>query len=618
MTSINSNHHHYHDNSNNSNSNHHYHDNYSNYSTKSNSTNSNYSYNSNEKTKMKNNTFSFLGVHRGMYLEVTHEYERDDEDIDTTRRLLWPDRGDGTSFVSRDDYPDTSDDEDGDAKRHERIKQALEARRAMLAQRTDRSSPEPEEQDEEESVIFFDDSEDEVDDHNDDCHSDEDSGADDDEYDADDEHECDGPASYKRRIHKRRPNRQVINLGYDADDEHDSDEPGDCKPYDGSTTPQCRSPRTEPPHISRGYDAETTVALLNHPHHWESSLTSSPSSSPCTPFHQTRAYRLRMAELEDDSSEFYSEEDDSKNNDTDEDDGPRRWPLSDSQLITISEPIISRGWRSCGQVDDQASPFLVPPRYTDLPLFESSPSDKSTTGGYQPQEFVDDFGASILAACPLGPMQFQHEEVGEVSSPLRASVNPRKHARSFDLGEEEDERDTKLRHLSSMPQVQDFGASTLAARPLGSLPVPHEEGDTVSSPLRASVNWRKHARSSDLGEEECERDRKLRRLSSMPRVLEEPQVSPVAEEASTSQNIFVFGAKSPTFDFSFEVSTQPGPASPLRMPPQVETPARAPPPSTPPLPPPALTSNADTLEQTPQSDILPSIEPTTHPQDDNV
>ncbi|KAG0228526.1 hypothetical protein BGW41_003386, partial [Actinomortierella wolfii] len=220
----------------------------------------------------------------------------------------------------------------------------------------------------------------------------------------------------------------------------------------------------------------------------------------------------------------------------------------------------------------------------------------STTGeGYQSREFVVDFGASILAACPLGPMHFQHEEVDEVFSPLRASVNPRK--RSLDLGEEEDERDTKLRRLSSMPQVQDFGASILEARPLG------------------------RYQSRTRGGGHC--------LLVSSFFHEPPEARPIVRSGRRRV--------SPTFEFSFVPSTQPEPpslstpaafegdslqASPPRTPPQlepteqVETPVRAPLPGTPPLPVP--TNNVDTLGQTQHSDTPPTIQPTTHPQDDEA
>ncbi|KAG0223850.1 hypothetical protein BGW42_005508, partial [Actinomortierella wolfii] len=132
------------------------------------------------------------------------------------------------------------------------------------------------------------------------------------------------------------------------------------------------------------------------------------------------------------------------------------------------------------------------------------------------------------------------------------------HARSSDPGEEECERDTKLRRPLSMPQVLDFGASILAARPLGTLPLQYEERDDAPSPLRAFDNSRKHPRSLDLGDEECERDPKHHRPSSMPHVLETPQVGPAAEEAGEGQATFIFGG-SPTFDFNFMPSTASGP-----------------------------------------------------------
>ncbi|KAG0220923.1 hypothetical protein BGW41_007424, partial [Actinomortierella wolfii] len=442
---------------------------------------------------------------RGEYVERIVQYDSDEEDVYTTPRVLWPDRGDGKSFVSHEDYPDDDDEEDSLIQvREETLRLGREACRGTYS----------DDQDAEDDVVYFDD-EDESDKENIDpliktaneaAHPD----------DEDEEREglvCDqADSGYYYTI---------------EDAENYGDE------YDGALTPKRRSPTTpdEPPEISRGYYAESAVALCRLP---PSVGPQSASTTPHTPPPRRALFSHHlMAELENDFSEYYSE-DDFEDNDADDDEEESedpcmlRWPLSDSWLHTRKQPMVPRGSQSCSQLEGRSSPFLAAPRETgtlasstvgDMPLLPErysahmSPSIRGASvappsmepgigAGYQPHEFVADFGASILAACPLGPLNVQYEEEDGVSSPLRASVHPRKHARSLDLGEEEDERGAKLRRLSSMPQVLDFGASILAARPLGSLPVQYEEEGDVSSPLRASVNPRKHARSSDPGEEE--------------------------------------------------------------------------------------------------------------------
>ncbi|KAG0221339.1 hypothetical protein BGW42_007842 [Actinomortierella wolfii] len=293
---------------------------------------------------MPSNIYSIICVHRGEYLRRIVQYDSDEEDVLTTPRLLWPDRGDGKSFVSHEDYPDDDDEEDGLIHvREETLRLGREACRGTYS----------DDQDAEDDVVYFDD-EDESDKENVDPLIE---TADEVAHPDDEDEEREGLVCDQADSGYYYTTEDAENYGSE---------------YDGALTPKRRSPTTpdEPPEISRGYYAESAVALCRLP---PSVGPQSASTTPHTPPPRRALFSHHlMAELENDSSEYYSE-DDFEDNDADDDEEENgdsylmRWPLSDSWLFTRRQPMVPRGWQSCGQLESQSSPFLAAPRETDTP-----------------------------------------------------------------------------------------------------------------------------------------------------------------------------------------------------------------------------------------------------------
>ncbi|KAG0247208.1 hypothetical protein DFQ27_002428, partial [Actinomortierella ambigua] len=73
---------------------------------------------------------------RGQLVESLRQYDSDEEDLAASRRLLWPDRGDGRSFETLEDY---EDDEEYHPMTLEQIREDIDqrARAAQLAPRPD-------------------------------------------------------------------------------------------------------------------------------------------------------------------------------------------------------------------------------------------------------------------------------------------------------------------------------------------------------------------------------------------------------------------------------------------------------------------------------------------------
>ncbi|KAF9153117.1 hypothetical protein DFQ26_000668, partial [Actinomortierella ambigua] len=79
--------------------------------------------------------YSILCVQRGQLVESLRQYDSDEEDLAASRRLLWPDRGDGRSFETLEDY---EDDEEYHPMTLEQIRKDIDqrARAAQLAPRS--------------------------------------------------------------------------------------------------------------------------------------------------------------------------------------------------------------------------------------------------------------------------------------------------------------------------------------------------------------------------------------------------------------------------------------------------------------------------------------------------
>ncbi|KAG0232245.1 hypothetical protein BGW42_008299 [Actinomortierella wolfii] len=488
---------------------------------------------------MPGGLYGIVCVHRGNLLECIRQYESDEEELDATRRLLWPDRGDGKSFVSREDYPDSSDAEDSITQfRHEQLRLAREAHRAMYSARRDRNSRDRARQQTERNVIYFDDeyeSEGEYVDSRVETHLYEATYTDDEgggnheervdvrsskamlrkptpvegEDDFEEEHvDARGEAFLCKPI----PEDSGIDLGYDAEDEEN-----EC---DGTATPKRRSPKqeNEPPEVSRGYVAESTVGLCHLPTEVDPQYSKSSGKTPCTPSRETLLSHL-AAEYEDGSNEDCSEEGDSKDDkaeDDSADDNEKenvnpntlRWPLSDNTLFASRRHhIVPRGAQSCSLVEDPSNPFLSAPRKADL-LQRSS---KSEIPVLDERNHIPQSPSIRRASIDQSSIETSGKQEGRVNADETTTKLQDKNDDSIC----NQEQPTNMQPIQPQEFVADFGASILAARPLGVLPtaLPPRKHALTDETEAEEVHFKRHMHASPEPHQE---DFELSRIEVRP------------------------------------------------------------------------------------------------------
>ncbi|KAF9167605.1 hypothetical protein DFQ26_003948 [Actinomortierella ambigua] len=422
--------------------------------------------------------YSILCVQRGQLIESVRQYDSDEEDLSASRRLLWPDRGDGRSFETLEDY---EDDEEYNPMTLEQIREDIEqrVRAAQLAPRPVLSHMERKPRQQKSSdVVYIED------------------------FFQEEAVEARGEAL----LCKTAPEDSALDLGYSADDEdlHRS----------GTATPQRRTPKRSkgPPEINRGYTAESSVVVYRPSPGEEPQRSASPCNAPLPiscpdlpstgPSAHSKSGRFSPAVL------FVIDDGDDNSNDDSDGAGHQdkvyrslRRPMSDTTLFARhQDSLFQRGTQSCRLGEDPSNPFRPTPSAT-----EDVQSDFTET--------------SCRRVCDPAQIPVRDDRANShLPSPTfrRSSVDRSFLEKTPSNNEDEDEEDWEdltqdpmWKRSSPEPEL-DFGASILAARPLVLAPPPpppflraslckhsQEDGDD-EEPLRDAKRSR-HEYESDFG-----------------------------------------------------------------------------------------------------------------------